>query len=308
MRIDKISLNHVYKPRTPVVACIGFFDGVHRGHKALISKTIEMAKGIGAATGLITFEPDPWVTIKGIPASQLEHLTTTRQKINIISSLGIQNVYLLDFTPEMAALTPEEFAARVLGQLNLKGLVCGFDFHFGAGGAGGAAMLGSLAGCPAEVISAVEMDGEKISSSRIVKAVKDGDFFTAYQLLGHPFTMDGRIRSGSHIGATLGFPTANVEFSEEYVIPRIGVYSAHVSIGGKRYGAMVNVGHNPTLNYQEQVSIECHILNHDGNFYGEQISVMFEQYIREERKFQNRENLIMQLESDRQKVRKALGL
>ena len=308
MRIDRITLDRPYIPKTPVVACIGFFDGVHRGHQALIQAVIDQAKELDCATALISFDPDPWVTVKGIPLSRCEHLTTTRQKINLVTEMGINNVYLLDFTPQMAALDPEQFVSRVLGQLNLKGLICGYDFRFARNGQGDARMLKQLLSCPVHVVDEIDHGGSKISSSRIVQYVKNGDFYSAYVLLGHPFSMDGKIVQGSHVGTALGFPTANVEYSEEYVIPRLGVYSAHVRIDGKTYGAMVNVGHNPTLNYQEKVSVEVHIFNLQENLYGHHISVIFEQYIREEKKFSNPENLVMQLELDREKVRRVLGI
>ena len=307
MRIDKISLSYSYKPKTPVVACIGFFDGVHKGHKALIQEAIRQSKELNCASALITFEPDPWVTLKGISEDECEHLTTTKQKINLIVQEGIQNIYILDFTKEMSQLSDMDFVVRVLGQLNLKGLVCGYDFHFGVNGTGDATRLKQLTNCPVTVVDEVSSDGAKISSSRIVNCVKSGDFYEAYMLLGHPFFMDGKVVHGNHVGHTLGFPTANVEYSPEYVLPLTGVYSGHVILRGKRYGAMINVGHNPTVNYSRQISIEAYIFNLNEDIYNQYISVIFEQYIRPEQQFKNKENLILQLERDRSQVMKALG-
>ena len=308
MRIDKISLKNTYKPNTPVVACIGFFDGVHRGHRELIQAAVDLSKELGCASGLISFEPDPWVTVKGMKLEDCEHLTTTKQKINLVSGMGIQNVYLLDFTPEMSQLSDTEFVANVLGQLNLKGLICGFDFHFGRKGEGDARRLQELLNCPVRIIEEVTEGGTKISSSRIVECVKEGDFLGAYKLLGHPFAMDGKIVHGQHVGTGLGFPTANVACSPEYVTPKLGVYSGHVKVRGKTYGAMINVGHNPTVNYTSNISIEAHLFHFDYDIYNEYVSVIFEQYIRPEIQFKTRDNLIMQLESDRQKVMRALGI
>ncbi|MBR2676697.1 MAG: bifunctional riboflavin kinase/FAD synthetase [Solobacterium sp.] len=308
MRIDKISLSYQYKPKTPVVACIGFFDGVHRGHQALIKAAVDTAKELNCANGLITFEPDPWVTIRDLSPEECEHLTTTPQKINLVSALGIQNIYLLDFTKAMSMLHEDEFIEYVLGQLNLQGLVCGYDFRFGMNGRGDAQYLQDHLNVPVQIIDEVALDGEKISSSRIVSCVKEGDFLSAYKLLGYPYTIDGKVMHGNEVGSGLGFPTANISFSPEYVIPKLGVYSAHVKIRHKRYGAMINVGHNPTLNYSKNVSIEAHIFDFNEPIYGEHISVIPEQYIRPEQDFSNRENLIMQLERDRAQVRKVLGL
>ncbi len=308
MRIDKISLDRVYKPNTPVAACIGYFDGVHRGHQKLIAKTIELSKELNCSSALITFDPDPWVTIKGILPNELEHLTTTRQKNDLIIQCGIQNIYYLDFTSQMAALSPDDFIQYVLGQLNLKAVVCGYDFHFAAKGKGDAEFLKKRLSCPVEVIGEVTHNGQKISSTRICQCVKNGDFMSAYELLGHPFVIDGTVVKGRQIGRTLGIPTANIEFSPEYVVPKTGVYSAHVRIHGKLHGAMVNVGHNPTGNYHSEIVIEAHILNFNEKIYGEKVSLILEQYIRPERDFKNMNNLKMQLEQDRETVRKLLAL
>lgn len=308
MRIDTISLDRIYKPKTPVVACIGFFDGVHKGHQALIERTVALSKELQCASALITFEPDPWITVHNALPQELEHLTTAKQKNNLVIKYGIQNIYYLDFTKEMAALTPELFISRVLGQLNLKGLVCGYDFRFGAKGMGDAELLKKTVSYPVEVIQEITYKGAKISSSRIVKCVKNGDFMSAYELLGHPFMMDGTIVAGKHIGKTLNTPTANLGYSSEYVIPKIGVYSGHMLIRGKMFGAMINVGHNPTGNYSEPVSIESYIFNFNNLIYGERVSLIFEQYIREEKDFRNMDNLRMQLELDKETVRKILRL
>ncbi len=308
MRIDTISLTRPYHPKTPVAACIGYFDGIHKGHQELIRTTVEKASALNCGSALITFDPDPWVTIKNILPSELEHLTTMKQKNNLFIEYGIKNIYYLDFTREMSELSPEEFVKQVLGQLNLKALICGYDFHFGSHGAGDADLLKSIVSYPVEVVQQVSYDGERISSTRIVQYVKNGDFLNAYKLLGHPFTMDGTVVSGSHIGRTMGVPTANIRYSPEYVIPKIGVYSAHVVINGKKYGAMVNVGHNPTVNYHKDVSIEAHIFDLNEDLYGSRISVIFEQYIRDEMQFRTEENLKMQLEMDKAAVRRLLGL
>ena len=308
MRIDTISLDHIYKPKTPVVACIGFFDGVHKGHQALIARTIELAKEMECSTALITFEPDPWVTLRGAATQDLEHLTTARQKNNLVIKYGIQNIYYLDFTKEMADLEPDDFIRLVLGQLNLKGLVCGFDFRFGARGRGDAELLKKTVSYPVEGIAEISHKGSKISSSRIVECVKNGDFLSAYELLGHPFAMDGTIISGNHIGRILNTPTANLGYSDEYVLPKIGVYSGHMIVRGKMIGAMINVGHNPTVNYSKPVSIESYLFNFNGQIYGERVSLIFEQYIRGERNFKNADNLMLQLEQDKAMVRKLLGL
>jgi len=308
MRIDRISLDTIYKPKPPIAACIGYFDGVHKGHQALIRRTVEISKRLNCSSALITFEPDPWVTVRGVHPEELEHLTTLRQKNNLVIQYGIQNIYILDFTPAMAALSPEQFIEKVLGQLNIKAMVCGFDFRFGAKGKGDSFLMRKCVHFPVEVVDEVQQGGEKISSTRICGCVKNGDFLSAYDLMGHPFTMDGVVVQGNEIGRKLGTPTANISHSSEYVMPKIGVYSGHIRIRGKLYGAMINVGHNPTGNYSKDISIEAYVFNLNQNIYGERVSLIFEQYIREEKDFRNMDNLRLQLEQDKEKIRKLLNV
>jgi riboflavin kinase/FMN adenylyltransferase len=238
------------------------------------------------------------VTIKGIQPSETEHITTMRQKINLAVELGIENIFILKFTWEMSQLSYDEFAKRVLGQLNLRALVCGFDFHYGKNGAGNAETLRNQAFYPVEIVEAVMEDGEKISSTRITSLIKEGKIEEASFLLGHPFDLEGKVVEGRHKGTEMGFPTANIRISDEYVIPKNGVYAAWVTIDRKYYGAMVNIGHNPTLNYSEKISVEAHIFNFDGLIYGKTVSVSLLKFMRPEIQFRSRENLIMQMEQD----------
>ena len=298
MRIAYIDLNRTNNAKNRIAACIGYFDGMHRGHQTLIRRTKALADKYGCGSALITFDPDPWVTIKGIQPSETEHITTMRQKINLAVELGIENIFILKFTWEMSQLSYDEFAKRVLGQLNLRALVCGFDFHYGKNGAGNAETLRNQAFYPVEIVEAVMEDGEKISSTRITSLIKEGKIEEASFLLGHPFDLEGKVVEGRHKGTEMGFPTANIRISDEYVIPKNGVYAAWVTIDRKYYGAMVNIGHNPTLNYSEKISVEAHIFNFDGLIYGKTVSVSLLKFMRPEIQFRSRENLIMQMEQD----------
>jgi riboflavin kinase/FMN adenylyltransferase len=306
MRIVTIDMKHLQKISTPVAACIGYFDGLHLGHQALIRKTKELAAKYHCETALITFDPDPMQTIlKG--AVPIRHLTNLRQKINLCVDLGIENIYILRFCDEMAALEPAEFVGKVLGTCNLQALVCGFDWSYGIHGSGSWKTLKEEAPYEVAVVDAVVEDGVKISSTRIRQLIEKGNVAHAGRLLGYPYEIEGTVIDGMKIGRELGFPTANIEYSQEAVIPHAGVYACRVAIQGRRYAAMVNIGHNPTLNYTAKLSMEAHILDFKQNIYGSRVTVQFLQFIREEKKFQNRTNLIMQLEQDLRDVRKITG-
>ena len=304
MRLINISADKICRHKTPLCACIGYFDGMHKGHQALIEETIRMAGEHNCESALITFDPDPWVTIKGI--DHIRHITTMRQRINLAVDFGIQNIVILKFTKQMSEKTPTEFVTEILGQLNLSGIVCGFDFRYGYKGAGDCEMLKKEAPYDVRVVDAVSDEIGKISSTRISECIEKGDMPAANAMLGYEFQIDGTVIHGRHIGTGMGFPTANVAYSGEYILPRRGVYACYVKTGKQRYRAMVNIGHNPTVNYTDRMSLEAHIIGFEGNLYGKMITVSFIRFLRPEMKFRNADNLVMQLDQDLRDTRKIL--
>lgn len=307
MRIITIGMDNNRVYTGPLTACIGYFDGVHLGHRALIEKTIETAKQNHSESALITFDPDPWVAIKGIDPSEIKHISTFRERLNKVVELGIQNVVILKFTKEMSELSSVEFSNRILGKLRLDAVICGFDFHYGFMGKGDSDSLQKELGIPVYVVPPVEDELGKISSTRICNAIEKGDMKTVKHLLGDYYSMSGTIIHGRHVGSSIGFPTANLSYSREYLIPRRGVYAGWVSVKSGRYMAMINIGHNPTFNYRNEISIEANILDLHEDLYGCSMKIEFVDFIREEKRFQNRNNLIMQLEQDAWYVRKVLS-
>ena len=296
MRIIKMGLysNRVYT--NPMCACIGYFDGMHKGHQALIQKTIEMAKRKGCESALITFEPDPWVTIKHV--KDVKHITTMRERLNRAVEYGIQNIIILDFSSDFAKLSPEDFVQQILSKISLKGLICGFDFHYGFMGKGSAETLQQTEGLEVEVVQPIEDEQGKISSTRITQCIEDGKMEDAEEMLGYFFRISGIVVHGRHQGNAIGFPTANIHYDPEYILPKSGVYAGFVIIQNKKYGAMINLGHNPTFNYRNDLSLEAHIIDFDQDIYGKLISVEFIRFIRDEKRFSSKGNLIMQLEQD----------
>lgn len=305
MRIINLDLNRKNTVNLPMCACIGYFDGVHKGHKALIDKTIQLANEKNCSSALITFDKDPWEVIHN--QSGIKHISTFRQRINMAVSYGIKNIVILHFTKEMSELSPTDFIDKVLGQLDLRALVCGFDFHYGYHGEGDSTSLKKDAAYEVIVLDAVEDEEGKISSTRISKEVEKGNFPIVSKMLGYHFTIEGIVKSGNQQGTKIGFPTANIEINEEYILPPMGVYAGYARIGGKRYEAMINLGHNPTMNYSQKLSLEVHLLNYHDDIYGKLVSVEFVQFIRNEIKFKNRDNLIMQLEQDARVIHRLLN-
>lgn len=300
MRIITIGMNTSLVYKVGLCACIGYFDGMHLGHQKLIEKTISMAKEKGCESALITFDPDPWVTIRN--QKDVHHISTFRERINQAVGLGIENIVILQFDKEMSQLSPDQFLSEILGRLNLKGMVCGFDFHYGAKGMGNAETLQKHAPFDVFVVDAVSDDKGKISSTRISECIEEGKMEEATAMMGRMFEMEGVVIHGRNKGTSMGFPTANIQYSPEYLIPKTGVYACYVQVGSEKYRAMVNVGHNPTMNYSEKISVEAHLLNCHKDLYGKHIVLYFVSYIREEIKFRSRENLIMQLEQDTRNI------
>ena len=303
MRIVNVKLGEIRKQKNPVVACIGYFDGMHKGHQALVKATIEKAKELGVESGLITFDPDPWVTLRD--AKDVKHITPLQQRINIAVELGIKNIFILNFTKEMAALSPVDFI-KVLDSCNIKALICGFDYHYGQFGKGDIESLKRDADFEVIVIDAVSDSEGKISSTRITNLIEEGEVHKAEELLGYAYRVEGYVVHGNAKGRTIGYPTANVSVPSEYLEPKSGVYACFALIDGKKYKAMVNIGHNPTFNYTETMSLEAYILDFSGDLYDKRLKISFKYYLRPEKKFKYIGNLKMQLEQDEFAVRTLL--
>ena len=303
MRIVNVKLGEIRKQKNPVVACIGYFDGMHKGHQALVNSTLEKAKELGVESGLITFDPDPWVTLRD--AKDVKHITPLQQRINIAVELGIKNIFILNFTKEMAALSPVDFI-KVLDSCNIKALICGFDYHYGQFGKGDIESLKRDADFEVIVIDAVSDSEGKISSTRITNLIEEGEVHKAEELLGYAYRVEGYVVHGNAKGRTIGYPTANVSVPSEYLEPKSGVYACFALIDGKKYKAMVNIGHNPTFNYTETMSLEAYILDFSGDLYDKRLKISFKYYLRPEKKFKYIGNLKMQLEQDEFAVRTLL--
>jgi riboflavin kinase/FMN adenylyltransferase len=282
---------------------IGNFDGVHLGHQALLKH----AKTLGDKLGVLVFEPHPQEFFK--PGGERFRLTPFRAKARLLERFGVDALYALHFDAAFAALSAEDFVIKVLVQgLGVKHIVVGQDFQFGKGRAGNIELLKTRGREQGFAVSTFDLVGAgpqaKISSTRIREALRDGKPDVAASLLGHAWTVEGRVEQGDKRGRMIGFPTANVSL-EGYLEPALGVYAVRVEIAGKSYDGVANFGRRPTFD-KKDVLLEVHIFDFEGDIYGQQIVVAFVAYLRPEQKFAGLDALKAQIAKDCERARTIL--
>lgn len=293
-----------------LVATIGFFDGVHLGHRFLIRQMREIAEKQGLQSAVITFPQHPRTVLQSDYQPKL--LNSFEEKLEHLASTGVDYCIVLDFTPELARYTARDFISTILvDKLHLKTLLIGYDHRFGHDRADGFEQYVAYGKtCGIEMINAQAYTGEttKVSSSEIRRALQQGEMERVNHLLTYPFQIKGHIVHGHEIGHTLGFPTANIHVDEVFkVIPAIGVYAVWVDVQGKRYKGMLYIGNRPTLDNGDDISLEVHILDFSDDIYNNQLVVSFIQYVREDIKFNSLDKLKQQLKQDRATVDKLLS-
>lgn len=288
---------------------IGHFDGVHRGHQAVIAKAVELGRHHGIESAVMTIHPHP-KEVLGQGNHYLAQLTPLEEKLACFAELGVDTAYVLHFDQKLAALQPEQFVEQVLFPLQIRHAVVGFDFSFGHRGSGNADTLREL-GQPfmqVEVVAPVHQDGAKVSSTRIRDLLGSGLVEDAADLLGRPYAVSGIVSHGDGRGRTIGFPTANVAPADRFVYPRLGVYAAHVWLGDERYNSIINLGIKPTFQNEAALPVlEAHIFDFDQDIYGQSARVDFLAYIRPEQKFSSVHELVGQIREDADKARELLA-
>lgn len=281
-------------------ACaLGTFDGLHRGHKAVIGKAVEYAKKRGVPSVVFTFSNHPRSVVSPEKAPLLIENEDVRRMH--LSRMGVDMLFEPVFTKEMAGTEPKEFLALLKEYLAPSFVTVGPNYTFGRFGAGRAETLaeeGKNFGFEAEICAPVYENGEMISSTGIRKHILDGNLAEANLWLGHPVSAYGEVMHGDKRGRTLGFPTANLELSKTSVSLPKGVYAVRVTIDGKLYGGAANIGSNPTFGIMEP-RLEVHVLNFSRDLYGKKIMVEFLEHLRGEEKFASVEALIAQMEKDK---------
>lgn len=284
---------------------IGFFDGVHIGHAALLEKTKQRAQESGAIPSVVSFDVHPDNLVFG---GEVRLINSAIGREDIIRRLfGIDNIVFLHFNRHMMQMPWEEFIAQLIKELSISHIVVGYDFCFGYKGEGTAEKLkdycaGRGIGC--DIIPAVQLDGKTVSSSLIRKLIEDGNMEEANRYLGHPHILSDTVHSGYHLGSKLGAPTINMYFPEGVLVPKHGVYATKVFLeNGESYLAVTNVGVRPTTGDSNRVSVESHLLDYSGNLYGRQARVEFYKFLRSEIKFDSLKALGEQIAEDAENAR-----
>lgn len=289
--------------QTGTVVALGSFDGLHIGHMAVINAARNIAAHTGATPVICTFSEHPMkvLTGKAPPA-----LFTGSVRDEVFRETGVE-VYRLDFK-SIKDMEPREFFEEILVKtLNAKGVCCGFNYTFGKKGAGKDTDMEQFCREYGIIFSDSEaalLDGETVSSTRIRKALEDGNAELAARMLGRPFRFRQQVVDGDHRGRTWGIPTINQRYPEDLVVPRFGVYQSLCTIDGKNYTGATNIGVRPTVEEGEPVSIETNILDYEGDLYGKFVDVSLLRFIRPEQKFETFEALEEQIRSDLATIRK----
>ena len=283
----------------PVVLAIGNFDGVHLGHVALMAQLVDASERHGLAPAELTFEPHPREFFA--PQSAPARLTTLREKLELLAETGVCQAMVCPFNAAFAALSAEQFIEQVLVQaLQVKHLIIGDDFRFGRGRTGDFALLqeaGQRFGFSVESMQSVTVDGERVSSSGVRRALADGDMAHAARLLGRPYVIDGRVAHGDKIGRQLGFATANIRIRHN-PLPMTGVFAVEVGgLGSEPRAGVANLGIRPTVGGVRPL-LEVHLFDFDRDIYGTHISVRFVHKLRNEQRFPNLDALKAQIAAD----------
>jgi riboflavin kinase/FMN adenylyltransferase len=300
--MEIIHINDSSRIETETVATVGFFDGVHRGHRYLIDRLKRLAGETGLKTAVITFPVHPRKVLQQDYQPKL--LNTLEERLRQLASTGIDYCYVIDFTKEFSETTAQDFIQRILhDQLHVKALLVGYDHRFGKGGTGDYAHYAAYGkACGIKVVPAErlpEKDGHT-SSTAIRRLLSEGKMKEAAKSLSYNYTLEGKVIHGNKMGRTIGFPTANIELDDkEKVVPREGVYAVRVEIENENYLGMAYIGKRPTVSSTGEQRIEVNIFDFDRDIYGEYICVEFTDFLRPDVHFAGLDALKQQLTKDK---------
>lgn len=305
---------HELTPETrfnnPIVT-LGTYDGVHLGHQEIIRAMVADAQNKGVESVLLTFHPHPRMVL--YPDSHTVRLIdTVEEKLKKLEKLGLDTVILYPFTSKFSRMTAVEFVRDILvGSIGVKEMLVGHDHHFGKNREGDFQQLvelGQLYDFTVKEVSAFATGGTTISSTKIRKALAEGDMQTAAQFLGQPYQLSGTVIHGNKLGRTIGFPTANIEMDQATkMLPELGVYAVKVELNGRRLDGVMNIGKRPTVQQTEKISVEVFIFDFSEDIYGETLTISFYERLRGERQFSSIDALKEQLGHDEHEARMVLA-
>ena len=287
-----------FSPDKDMLLTVGVFDGVHLGHKYLISELVTQARQQDLLSGVVTFRQHPQEVLQ--PQTRLPFLTDLIERNNLLKAEGVAVIVPLAFTAESAQLGARQFVNLLKKYLRMRGLVIGPDFALGRNREGNADVLCTLGkemGFTVTVVPPVMINGEVVSSTAIRKALANGDMKKVRSLAGRPFSLHGQVVTGAGRGVALGFPTANLDIAPEQAIPADGVYATWAYIDGRTYPSMTNIGQNPTFNDRERAA-EVYVVDYQSDLYGHELEIDFVERLRDEKKFNTVAELKKQIAED----------
>ena len=290
-----------------LAAAIGEFDGFHLAHQALLNKTLNISKEKDLKSAVITFDPHPDTVINPniIPAC----IMSINDKAEYLEKRGFDYLIIIHFTKEVMKTSPADFVRRYLLDINVKDVIVGFDFSFGFKGTGKAENIKDLSKgiLNVHIINEIKYQNDKMGSTLIRKLLHEGNVEEVTKILGRPFTVKGLVERGRGVGTTINLPTANISLKANYEELKIGVYGVIVTYHDKKYLGIANYGNNPSFNYKEKAILEVNILDFDENLYGNEITISFMLYLREEMVFPSKECFLSQINIDKEKTIKLLS-
>ncbi|MDQ1162032.1 riboflavin kinase/FMN adenylyltransferase [Chryseobacterium sp. SORGH_AS 447] len=289
-----------YTSQKPLALSLGMFDGVHLGHKSIIDELIKAGSENNMETAVLTFWPHPRFVFN--PNENLKLLNTLEEKTFLMEKYNIENLFLKEFDEEFRNLTGEEFVRQILvDRLHVKYLIIGYDHSFGKNKSGNFELLQKLSkelDFEVEQMEAINIHENNISSTKIRKALLDGNIREANEMLGYSYSVSGIVVHGKKIGRTIGYPTANIETDSIKLLPKKGAYIVEVFVKDQHYKGMLSVGTNPTVN-GEKLTVEVYLLDFNDDIYDEKITVKFRDFLHDEIKFEGLEKLIERLDEDK---------
>ena len=295
MKIIEIDLNYIADEDS--VIALGNFDGVHKGHMELINRAVKNAKKLNIKSSLLLFNEH---TDNLVKVGKKDIITTNQTKFEIIEDLGVDIIYLINFTREFMSYTPIMFLKDFLSDnLKIKGIVVGYDYTYGYKKSGDVDFLNKNKYLfkSVDVIDQISSHGVKISSTLIRSLIEEGKLKEVNELLSRPYKLIGEIIHAKGLGKKMGYPTANLKLIDNFVIPRYGVYDTDIIINGERFRASTNIGTNPTVEH-DGIKIEAHILDFNRDIYGEIVELELLDFVRPELKFDSIEELFEQIAKD----------
>ncbi|MBI2851153.1 MAG: bifunctional riboflavin kinase/FAD synthetase [Chloroflexi bacterium] len=293
-------------PEKDMLLTIGVFDGVHLGHKYLLSRLKEQTGQQNLLSGVVTFRQHPRAVLSA--KDELPYLTSLEEKVSLIKKEGIDKVVTLSFTKELSQVSARRFVELLQKYLRMRGLLLGADFALGRKREGNIAALRKLGremGFTVETVSPVKINGLVVSSTAIREALATGDIKKATSLIGRPFSLRGKVTNGAGRGAGLGFPTANLEIDPQQLLPPDGVYATQAYVDSKTYQAVTNIGKNPTFGENKR-TVETYLLDYQGALYGRELRIEIIERLRGEKRFKSVEDLKKQMKVDVEQGRAVL--